>query len=476
MLKRKMYIDGAWVDAVSGATLTTVNPATGAPYAEVPSAGAADVDSAVLAARRAFPAWSALPQTERNKVLFRVAALIRENADAMAQAEVAEHGTPYADAFGVCMGAADKFEWSANAALRVMGDEIPVPNPDTLTYLKREPVGVVAFIIPWNLPTIMTAVKLAPALALGNTCVLKPPSINSAIGLKFAEVIARAEGLPPGVVNVVTGPGATVGNALASHPEVDLVGFTGSSETGKSILAAAAPTVKKCVMELGGNNPVLIFPDADIDASLKVLAWRQFNNSGQHCSGPGRYYVHEAVYDEFTAKFKAYAESLNVGNPEDKAVHMGPLVSREHQKKVLGYLEGAVAEGARLVTGGKAVEPGFFVTPTVLADCTHDMTAAREEIFGPVAVIIKFSDKDDIVALANDSRYGLCAHVWTRDIARGMKLVGKLHVGAVFINCQMLTNEQPWGTSVKESGIGKEGGMYGLLEFTDQKLVCINYK
>jgi acyl-CoA reductase-like NAD-dependent aldehyde dehydrogenase len=475
MEDKLMYIDGGWVGALSGATLATLNPSTGEVIGTVPSAGVEDVDAAVKAARAAFPAWSALPQGERNKLLYKIAAAIRENAEDMAAIEALEHGTPYKDAFGVCMGAAEKFEWSANAALRVMGDEIPVPNPNTLTFLKREPVGVIGFITPWNLPTIMTAVKLAPAIALGNTCVLKPPSINSRIGLKFAEVIASA-GLPNGVVNVVTGSGSVAGNALASHPDVDLIGFTGSSETGKSILAAAASTVKKCVMELGGNNPVLIYGDADLDAAIKVLAWRQFNNSGQHCSGPGRYYVHESVYDAFTEKFATYARSLKVGSPVgDKSVDMGPLVSREHQAKVIGYINGAIADGAKLITGGKASDTGFFVEPTVLADCRHDMAAAREEIFGPVAVLIPFTDEDDVVALANDSRYGLCAHVWTGDVGAGMKLIGKLHVGAVFINCQMLTNEQPWGTSIKESGIGKEGGVYGLLEFTDQKLVCVNY-
>jgi acyl-CoA reductase-like NAD-dependent aldehyde dehydrogenase len=470
-----MYINGDWVFAASGDKLTTVNPSTGEPIGTAPSANARDVDIAVGAARAAFPAWSGLPQGERNKVLFAIAAKIRENAHDIALVEGEEHGTPYNDAFGACMGAAEKFEWSANAAAALKGDEIPVPAANTLTYVKREPVGVIGFITPWNLPTIMTAVKLAPAIALGNTCVIKPPSINSLTGLKFAHVLSMVEGLPKGVVNFITGSGSVAGAALASHPDVDMIGFTGSSETGKAILASAAPTVKKCVMELGGNNPVLIFPDADIDASLKVLAWRQFNNSGQHCSGPGRYYVHEKVYDEFVSKFAAYAESLKVGDPSDKSVQMGPLVSREHQQKVLGYIDGALAEGARLVTGGVASETGFFITPTVLADCTHGMKAAREEIFGPVAVLIKYTDADDLVALANDSDYGLCAHVWTRDIGAGMKLIGKLHVGAVFINCQMLANEQPWGTSIKESGIGKEGGTYGLLEFTDAKLVCVNY-
>jgi acyl-CoA reductase-like NAD-dependent aldehyde dehydrogenase len=469
-----MYIGGEWTDAASGEKFTTLNPSTEEPAAEVPAAGPKDADRAARAARAAFPVWSRLPQAERGKVLFRIAALIREHAREMALLEGLEHGTPYRDAFGVCMGAAEKFEWSANAALRVMGDQIPVPG-ETLSYLKREPVGVVGFIIPWNLPTIMTAVKLAPALAVGNTCVLKPPSVNSAIGLFFAEVISKAEGLPAGAVNVITGAGGSVGAALASHPDVDMIGFTGSSETGKRILASAAPTVKKCVMELGGNNPVLIYEDADTDAAISVLAWRQFNNSGQHCSGPGRYYVHEKVYDAFTEKFVAYAKTVTVGDPRDEKTTMGPMVSREHQNKVAGYIKSALDEGARLAFGGEVSEKGFFITPTVLADCRHDMTAARDEIFGPVAVIIKYSDADDLVSLANDSRYGLCAHVWTRDIARGLALADELQAGAVFVNCQMLANEQPWGTSVKESGIGKEGGMYGMLEFTDQKLVCIHY-
>ena len=476
MLARKMYINGEFVDAISGATLKTLNPSTGEEIGVAPAADAADVDRAVSAARAAFPAWSALPQAERNKVLFRIAAAIREHAPEMAAIEGLEHGTPFNDAFGVCMGAAAKFEWSANAAFRMMGDQIPVPNPDTLTYLKRHAVGVIGFITPWNLPTIMTAVKLAPSIAVGNTCVLKPPSINSQIGLKFAEVLATVEGLPPGVINIVTGSGSTAGTALASHPGVDMLGFTGSSETGKTIMALAAANVKKCVMELGGNNPVIIDKDADLDAAIKVLAWRQFNNSGQHCSGPGRYYVHADVYDSFADKFVAYAKSLKVGCPvDDKSIEMGPLVSREHQQKVLGYINGAVTEGATIAFGGEGSETGFFISPTVLTGCTHTMTAAKEEIFGPVAVLIKFDDKDDIVALANDSNYGLCAHVWTRDISKGMKLIDKLHVGAVFINCQMLTDEQPWGTSIRESGIGKEGGVYGMGEFTDQKLVCINY-
>jgi acyl-CoA reductase-like NAD-dependent aldehyde dehydrogenase len=470
----KMYIGGEWVDALSGETLTTLNPATEEPYAIVPSATSADVDRAVKAANGAFPAWSSLRVEERSSILVKMAEAIRAHADEFIELEMSEHGTPRPDAFGATMGAASKFEWSAYAAQRIMGEQLPVED-NTLSYVKRTPAGIVGIITPWNLPTIMIAVKLSAVLATGNTCILKPPSINSSIALHFAEVLSGVEGVPPGTINVITGPGGSVGDAIARHPGINMLGFTGSSETGQSIMAAASSTVKKCVMELGGNNPVLIMADADIDAALKILAWRQFNNSGQHCSGPGRYYVHESRYEEFVAKFRAAAEAVTVGDPATDGVTMGPVVSAAHQHHVLAYIQGAVSEGAQVVTGGKLRSPGFFVEPTVIAGCTHDMKIAREEVFGPVAVIIKYTDKDNLVEWANDSNYGLCAHVWTKDVGKGMKLIDQLQAGAVFINTQMLTNEQPWGTSVKQSGIGKEGGMYGLLEFTDQKLVCIRY-
>ncbi|MDR2486724.1 MAG: aldehyde dehydrogenase family protein [Clostridiales Family XIII bacterium] len=474
MLEAKMYIDGQWVEARSGQRLTTVNPSTGEALGTVPSGAPEDVDVAVRAARRSFGAWSSQPQGARSDALCKVADALRARAGELAELETLEHGTPQADAMGMVMGAAAKFEWSAHAAHRIMGTQIPVEG-STLSYLQRHPSGVAGFIIPWNLPTIMAAVKLAPALAVGNTCVLKPASINSLIGLKLAEIIHDAGVLPPGAVNFVTGPGGSVGGAIATHEEVDIVGFTGSSETGKSLLVAAAATVKKCVMELGGNNPVLLYPDADVDAALDVLAYRQYNNSGQHCSGPGRYYIHERIYDEFTEKMRQRAEAVVMGDPRDATVNMGPVVSAEHQRHVLAHIEDAVAEGARIVTGGQAQRPGFFVQPTVVADVRHEMRIAREEVFGPVAVLIKYTDADDLVTMANGSRYGLCAHVWTRDLAKGMGLIEKLQAGAFFLNTQMLTDEQSWGTSVKESGIGKEGGNTGMLEFTDQKLVCIKY-
>ena len=338
MEKCKMYIGGNWEDSGSGKTFTTLNPATGEEIFSVPCADQADVDRAVKAARAALPVWSRMKQSERSKALYKIADAIRENAEEMAMLEVREHGTPYNDAIGVVYGAADKFEYAAGTAPTLMGRHVPVGD-GALSYLQREPVGVVGLITPWNLPTIMNAVKLAPALAVGNTCVLKPASINSRIGLKMAEIISQA-GLPPGTVNVVTGPGGSVGSALASHPDVDMIGFTGSSETGKQILADAAKTVKKCVMELGGNNPAIIMEDADVDASLKVLGWRQFNNSGQHCSAPGRYYVHERIYDEFLNKYVAYAKTVTVGDPADKNSYGPPCKSGASRKGAVVHREG----------------------------------------------------------------------------------------------------------------------------------------
>ncbi len=479
MEQLKMYIGGEWVDADSGKTFTAISPIDRQNLGLVPSAGPSDVDKAVRAAERAFHIWFHKSQDERSAILCRMAEAIRANAEELARLEALEHGTPFHEAMGVTMGAAAKFENTAWLAKTVLGEQIPVPGSTTISYLQREPMGVVGLIVPWNLPTIMIAVKLAPALAMGNTCVLKPPTINSMIGLKFAEIISKVEGLPAGAVNVVTGPGGLVGNAIATHPMVDMIGFTGSSETGKQILAAASGTVKKCVMELGGNNPVIVMEDADLDEAMKVLGHRQFNNCGQHCSGLGRYYVHEKIYDEFLKRLAQVAQSQVVGNPMDRETTMGPMVSAEHQAKVEGYIQKGLDEGAKLYYQKEKQpehEKGFFVMPTILSEARHEMTPAREEIFGPVAVVIKYTEQDDIRFLANDSPYGLCAHVWTGDVAKGMTLVDDLHVGAVFVNCQMLQENQPWGTSVKESGLGKEGGILGLLEFTDQKLVCVKYK
>ena len=477
MNDNKMWIAGQWLAAESGRTFAVVNPPTEEKLADVPLAGEAEVNRAVAAARQAFPLWSGKPQIERSKILQKFAGMIRESADEIAKLESLEHGTPIEDAKHIVMWAADLVEYNASASRSLMGSHIPAL-PHVLSYLHRVPVGVCALITPWNVPFIMMAAKMAPALAVGNTCVMKPPSINSLTGLKFAQLVAALE-LPPGTVNVITGPGGVIGNLLAAHPDVDLVGFTGSTETGRAIMSAASQSVKKLVMELGGKNPFIICADADVDHAVNLLAFRQFNNSGQHCSSPGRYYVHESIHDEFAEKFAAAANRVVVGDPGDARTQMGPVVSAEHRATVEGYIASGIAQGARLLAGGKRptqtpLNRGYFVMPTVLADVTQDMVVAREEIFGPVACIMKFSAEDDVVRLANDSSYGLCAGVFSRDSAKALRIANQLRVGSVFINTHMLTTEMPWGGGMKQSGLGKEGSVSGLEEFTELKLICMD--
>ncbi len=476
MKEHRLWIGGAWVTPQSGNTFPTFNPTTGEEIAHIPLAGQAEIDRAVAAARKAYPQWSQMVQTERSVYIKRIAASFRKMAPEISRLETLEHGSILSLAEHVPMVAAEQFEWAAGRAESLMGDYIPALK-DVLTYLKREPVGVCAIITPWNHAIIMMAVKLAQALTVGNTCVLKPPSVNSLLGLKFAEV-AEDAGLPPGVLNVITGPGSTVGNALASHPGVDLVGFTGSSETGKVIMAAGSSTMKRMIMELGGKNPVIVLEDADIDAAVNHHAPRQCDNAGQHCSGAGRFYVHEKIYDRFLEKYIEASRQVVVGDPADARTFMGPLANREHRDRVEAYIKSGVSEGARLVLGGERPdEPpmnrGFYVMPTILTDVTQNMRVAREEIFGPVSIIMKpFSSEEEVVALANDNTYGLCVTVWTRDTARGIRLSNLLHAGTVNVNIQVLTNDIPWG-GYRESGIGKEGGEAGMLDYTQQKMVCV---
>ncbi len=477
MEKFKMWIGGEWVEADSGKTFSTLNPATEEELSRVPLSGKEDVDRAVAAARKAFPAWSRMKQSDRSKKVSQIAAAIRENAEDLAVIETLEHGTPVADAKGMIMYAAEILDYTAGAARSLMGEFVPAV-PDVVTYLQRVPVGVCALIIPWNVPLLLMAVKLGPAIATGNTCVIKPPSINSGIGLKLAQVLSKAD-LPPGVINVITGPGGSVGNALASHPGIDLIGMTGSSETGKAIMSVASQTVKRLVMELGGNNPVLVLKDAEIDAVVKLLSFRQFNNAGMHCSGPGRYYLHESIHDEFVEKFAAAAKKVVVGDPRDSKTTMGPVVSAEHRDKLEYYMKAGLEQGAKAIVGGKRpahppLNKGFYVMPTVFTNVTHDMAIAREEKFGPVACLLKFSSEEEVIKLANDSQYGLCAAVWTRDMRKGMRFVRELQAGTVFVNTHMLTPELPWGGGIKESGIGKEGSIVGMQEFTEVKMVCLN--
>ena len=478
MKQYKMWIGGKWIDAESGKTYPVFNPATEAEIAQVPLGGKADVDKAVAAARKAFPIWSKKSQAERSQIAMKIAALLRDNAEELGRIDTLDHGTPSLRAASRAAGSAQWFEWAAYNARSLMGNTIPASSNE-LAYLQREPVGVVALITPWNLPLLMIIQKLAPALTVGNTCIIKPPSIDSLQALKFGELLDTL-GLPPGTVNIITGPGSTVGEGLASHPGVDMVAFTGSCETGKTIMALASQTVKRLQLELGGKNPVIILDDADVNTAVFSMLMFQFANSGQICAAPGRFYVHEKVYDEFLAKVTAAAKKMVVGDPNDEKTQMGPLVSAEHRDKVEGYIQSAIDEGAKLVLGGKRptappMNKGYYVVPTIFTNVNQKMKIAREEIFGPVVCIMeKFNSDEKVIEMANDTTFGLTSYVWTRDTARGIRFANELQAGTVVLNNSGSGGpELPWG-GYKESGIGKEGSLYGLYDYTNLKRIHVD--
>ena len=475
MKSYKMFIGGTWVDAVSGKTFPTVNPATEEEIGQAALGGPEDVDKAVKAANDALPGWSRMVQSERSRIMSRMGAAIRKYAEEFVDLEVQEHGTPIMMAKGFAAAGADNADYTMALSRALMGQVFP-SLAYVKSYLQRVPIGVCAVITPWNVPLMMMIDMVAAPLVTGNPVVLKPASVNSLLGVKFAEMMETL-GLPPGVFNLVTGPGGSAGVALAAHPGVDLIRFTGSSETGKEIMRAAAATTKKVIMELGGNNPVIVCEDADVVAAATQQAQRHFGNTAQNCSTPGRYYVHEKLYDRFVDIFAEQVKKIVVGDPADEKTAMGPMANKQQMKKVEYYIESAIKEGARIVCGGKrAAEKGYFLQPTVIADVTHDMTVAREEIFGPAAAILKFSSEEEVIRLANDSEYGLVAGVWTKDMAKALRFTEELRVDSVYINMpRTMATEMTWGGNVKESGVGKSGNMCGLEEFTDLKMVCINY-
>ena len=477
-IRTRLWIGNEWVQADEGRTFATVNPATEEVIADVAEARSAEIDCAVEAARRAFAdgRWRHMNPHKRSRLLWRLADLVEDNADELGLLETQDNGKPYFEARRIDVpSVAQTLRYYAGLADKVQGDTVPVPGP-FLNYTLREPVGVVGAIIPWNFPLSMAAWKVAPALACGNTVVLKPAEQTPLTALRFGELAAEA-GFPPGVLNVVPGFGETAGAALVRHPGVDAISFTGSTEVGRTIMREAAATLKKVSLELGGKSPNVVFADADLGVAVKGASTGVFYGKGEVCAAGSRILVESAVHDEFVAGLKARAAKATVGDPMAPTTRLGAIVSGEQLDRVMGYIEAGRRDGAKLVAGGERVRVdgrGNFVTATVFSDVDPAMTIAREEIFGPVAAVIPFDDVDDAVAKANDSLYGLAAGVWTRDIGKAHRMASEIDAGTVWVNTyNQYAPGSPFG-GYKESGFGRDLGFQSALEkYTQLKSVWV---
>jgi phenylacetaldehyde dehydrogenase len=478
--RRQLFIDGQWVDAASGATFDTPNPATGEVLATVAEGDAEDIDRAVRAARRAFEdgPWSRMTPSDRGRVIWRIGDLILEHVEELAQLETLDNGKPLAVAQAADVPlAADLFHYMAGWATKIEGNSINIsvpyaPGANFHAYTLREPIGVVGQIIPWNFPLLMAAWKLGPALATGNCVVLKQAEQTPLSALRLAELIAEA-GVPDGVVNVVTGFGETAGAALAAHDDVDKVAFTGSTEVGKLIVQAAAGNLKKLTLELGGKSPNIVFSDVEPASAIAGAANAIFFNHGQCCVAGSRLFVQEDRFDEVVNGVAEVAKSIKLGDGMDPTTQMGPLVSDEQLRRVTGYLDSGKDDGATALTGGGRLgDRGYFVQPTVLTGTRPDMRVVREEIFGPVVVATPFQELDDIARAANDTPYGLGAGIWTNDISKAHALAKKIRAGTVWINCyNIFDSALPFG-GYKQSGWGREMGHAALEAYTEVKSVC----
>jgi aldehyde dehydrogenase (NAD+) len=471
----KLLINNRWVPSESGKTFATINPSTGEEICQVAEADAADVDKAVKAARAAFEGpWRKMRASERGRLLYRLADLIEANADELARLETLDNGKPLSIAKAVDVAKTVAcYRYFAGWADKVQGKTIPIDG-DFFCYTRHEPIGVVGQIIPWNYPMLMQSWKLAPALATGNTVVMKPAEQTPLSALRVGELLLEA-GYPEGVVNILPGFGPTAGAAIARHMDVDKVAFTGSTEVGRLIMTAAAQSnLKRVTLELGGKSPNIIFEDTDLDAAVEGAHMGIFVNQGQSCCAGSRVFVEEKIYQQFVEKSVARAGKRRVGDPLDPSTDQGPQVDQSQFDRIMGYIESGRTEGATLACGGERVgNRGYFIRPTVFADVHDDMKIAQEEIFGPVMSVIAFKDMDEVIARANKTDYGLAAGVWTNDIKKAHAVANGVRAGTVWVNCyHVLDTRAPFG-GFKQSGMGRELGEYALHEYTEVKTVTV---
>ena len=476
----QLFIDGQFVDAESGKTFNSPNPATGETFAEVAEADKADIDKAVAAARKAFEGkWSKMSARDRGRLLYKLSQLIERDTAQLAELETSDNGKPIKESTYIDIpSVVENFEYFAGWATKIEGETIPVPG-QMFNYTLREPVGVCGQIIPWNFPLLMAAWKLAPALAAGNTVVLKPAEQTPVTAMEFAKLVQEA-GFPEGVVNVVPGYGETAGAALASHKGIDKIAFTGSTEIGKVIAKAAADNLTKVSLELGGKAPNIIFADADLDQAVNGAMMGIFFNQGQVCCAGSRLFVEEKIKEEFLGRFKEKADRIKVGDPMDKATLMGPQVSAEQLNKIKSYVGIARDEGATVFAGGETpqLDPqfqnGYFFQPTIFSDVNNSMRVAQEEIFGPVTSVISFDNDEELIRQANETIYGLSAGIWTRDITRAHRFAKAVKAGVVWINTYNMFNAaSPFG-GYKQSGYGREMGKHALEMYTQVKSVWVD--
>jgi succinate-semialdehyde dehydrogenase/glutarate-semialdehyde dehydrogenase len=473
LLKTKAYIAGEWQSAEDGATFDVKNPATGETITTVPRMGATETRRAIDTANAAWPAWRATTAKQRATILRKWHDLMLENADDLAKILTTEQGKPLAEAKGEILYAASFLEWFAEEGKRVNGDTIPTPASDKRIVVTKEPIGVCAAITPWNFPAAMITRKVGPALAAGCPIIVKPAEATPLSALALA-VLAERAGVPRGVFNVVTGEPKAIGAEMTGNPIVRKLSFTGSTPVGRLLMAQCAPTVKKVSLELGGNAPFIVFEDADLDAAVAGAIASKYRNSGQTCVCTNRFYVHDKVYDAFAEKLRVAVEQLKVGRGTEDGVTQGPLINEAAVLKVESHIEDALAKGARIVTGGKrhALGHGFF-EPTVLADVTPAMKVARDETFGPLAPLFRFSSDEEVIRLANDTEFGLASYFYSRDIGRVWRVAEALEYGMVGINTGLISNEvAPFG-GVKQSGLGREGSHYGIDDYVVIKYMCV---